>query len=82
MTGQTLEVWSIEATKQSVMNNLGIACLPRFVVADELKKGKIEEIPIKNFKQNITLITAHHSNKWISPAMELFLRLIKEKISE
>ena len=80
MTGQTLEVWSIEATKQSVMNNLGIACLPRFVVTNELKNGKIEEIVVKDFKQNITLIAAHHSNKWISPAMELFLNLLKEKI--
>ncbi|MGV0937839.1 LysR family transcriptional regulator [Empedobacter falsenii] len=80
MAGQTLEVWSIEATKQSVMNNLGIACLPRFVVTNELKNGKIEEIVVKDFKQNITLIAAHHSNKWISPAMELFLNLLKEKI--
>ena len=80
MTGQTLEVWSIEATKQSVMNNLGIACLPQFVVTNELKNGKIEEIVVKDFKQNITLIAAHHSNKWISPAMELFLNLLKEKI--
>lgn len=82
MTGQTLEVWSIEATKQSIMNNLGVACLPRFVVSDELKKGKIEEIAIEDFKQNITLIAAHHSNKWVSPAMELFLQLLKENISD
>ncbi|MDR2281738.1 MAG: LysR family transcriptional regulator, partial [Sphingobacterium sp.] len=32
LTGQTLEVWSIESTKQSVISNLGIACLPLFVV--------------------------------------------------
>ena len=82
VTGQTLEVWSIEATKQSVKNNLGIACLPRFVVADELKKRKIEEITLTAFKRNITLITAHHSNKWISPAMNLFLSLLKEIISD
>ncbi|MGV0923893.1 LysR family transcriptional regulator [Empedobacter tilapiae] len=81
-TGQTLEVWSIEATKQSVMNNLGVACLPRFVATNELKKGEIEEILIKDFKQNIMLIVAHHSNKWISPAMNLFLNLLKEIISD
>lgn len=81
LTGQPLELWSIEATKQSVINNLGIACLPHFVVANELKTGQIEEIPIKDFKRTITLIAAHHSNKWISPAMELFLRLLEEKIT-
>lgn len=79
--GPTLEVWSIEATKQSVMNNLGIACLPRFVITNELEKGEMEEIHIEDFKQNITLIAAYHSNKWISPAMNLFLNLLKEIIS-
>lgn len=79
LTGQTLEVWSIESTKQSVLNNLGIACLPLFVVQKELDEGKINELPIKDFKRKITMITAHHSNKWISPAMELFLRLLKEQ---
>ncbi|MFD2556694.1 LysR family transcriptional regulator [Sphingobacterium tabacisoli] len=79
LTGQTLEVWSIESTKQSVISNLGIACLPLFVVKNELNEGKVNEIPIKDFKRKITMITAQHSNKWISPAMELFLHLLKEQ---
>jgi len=78
LLGQTLELWSIEATKKSIMSNLGIACLPRFVVASELKKSEILEIPIKGFEQKATMITAHHSNKWISPAMELFLSLLQK----
>ncbi len=78
LLGQTLELWSIEATKKSIMSNLGIACLPRFVVASELKKSEILEIPIKGFEQKATMITAHHYNKWISPAMELFLSLLQK----
>lgn len=81
-SGQILEVWSIEATKQSVMNNLGAACLPHFVLTKELEKGEIEEILSEDFKQNITLIAAYHSNKWVSPAMSLFLTLLKKIISD
>jgi DNA-binding transcriptional LysR family regulator len=80
-TGQNIELWSIEAIKKSVMNNLGIACLPHFVVEEEINKGEITEINIKGFQRTITMITAHHSNKWISPAMELFLKILNEKIT-
>jgi len=79
LTGQTLELWSIEATKKSVMSNLGIACLPHFVVAKELREGAINEIDIKTFNSKITMISAHHTNKWISPAMTLFLKLLEQK---
>lgn len=80
-TGQNIELWSIEAIKKSVMNNLGIACLPHFVVEEEIRKGDLTEISIKGFKRTVTMITAYHSNKWVSPAMELFLKILNEKIT-
>lgn len=80
-TGQNIELWSIEAIKKSVMNNLGIACLPHFVVEEEIRKGDLTEINIKGFKRTVTMITAYHSNKWVSPAMELFLKILNEKIT-
>ncbi|UKB86231.1 LysR family transcriptional regulator [Chryseobacterium sp. MEBOG06] len=80
-TGQSIELWSIEAIKKSIMNNLGIACLPHFVVAEELKKGEITELNIKGFQRTITMISAHHCNKWISPAMELFLKILNRQMA-
>ncbi|MBB5622838.1 DNA-binding transcriptional LysR family regulator [Pedobacter cryoconitis] len=80
--GQSIELWSIEAVKKSVMNNLGIACLPHFVVKEELFSKKIDEIPIKTFKPKITMIAAHHTHKWISPAMLLFLEILKVRMKE
>lgn len=79
-TGQTIELWSIEAIKKSVINNLGIACLPHFVVQEELKSGQIVEIPVKGFQRSITMISAYHSNKWISPAMALFLQILDNNL--
>lgn len=81
-TGQNIELWSIEAIKKSVINNLGIACLPHFAVEEEMEKGEIKEINIKGFQRTITMITAHHSNKWISPAMELFLKILNRQITD
>lgn len=78
-TGQNIELWSIEAIKKSVVNNLGIACLPHFVVQEELQNKSLIEIPIKGFKPKVTAIAAFHNNKWISPAMELFLEILNKK---
>lgn len=78
--GQNIELWSIEAIKKSIMSQLGIACLPHFVVKDELKNGQIREIPIKDFTPKVTMITAFHHQKWISPSMQLFLNILEKNI--
>ena len=36
-----MKLQSIEAVKRSVMNNLGIAYVPRFSVEEELKNGSL-----------------------------------------
>lgn len=74
----TIELWSIEAIKKSVINNLGVSFLPRFTVEEELKSGKLKEIKIGCSDDKITAIYAHHKNKWISPAMSLFIQLVRE----
>lgn len=78
--GQNIELWSIEAIKKSIMSHLGIACLPHFVVEEELKNGQINEISIKNFNPKITMITAYHHQKWLSPSMQLFLNILESNM--
>jgi len=77
---QNIELWSIEAIKRSIVSQIGIACLPHFVVKDELEKGQIIEIPIKGFTPTITMIAAHHHQKWISPAMRLFMDILQKRM--
>lgn len=74
----TIELWSIPTIKNLVKNNVGISFLPRFTVQEELAKGELEEIPTALIDRHISAVCGHHKNKWISPAMELFIRLIKE----
>ncbi len=73
-----LELWSIEAIKRSVVSNLGIAYLPKYVVKDELENGSLQELKTDLSTKTISAICTYHKNKWISPAMELFIRLLNE----
>lgn len=75
-----MEVGSIEATKRSVLSNLGIAFLPRFTVEDELANGALKEIPLHSSEHVLTAVHIHHKNKWLSPEMKSFLSLINDGI--
>ena len=74
----TIELWSIETIKKSVASNLGISYLPRFVVEEELENNKLKELKIGCSDAKITAIYSYHKNKWISPAMSLFMQLVRE----
>lgn len=75
---ETIELWSTEAIKRCVMSNLGFTFLPRFTVQEELAGGKLVELsaPISGIRNPI--LCAHHKNRWKTPAMDLFLHLLKE----
>lgn len=76
-----MEIGSIEAVKCSVTSNLGAAFLPRFTVERELKSGLIKELPTGLTNRQITTVCSRHKNRWITPAMELFIRLLEEHLT-
>lgn len=79
MNGE-MEIGSAEAVKRSAASNLGIGFLPRFAVENQLKKGEVKELRT-NLKENeITAVCIRHKNKWLTPAMSLFVRVLKEEI--
>ena len=73
-----MELGSIETVKRSVSSNLGIAILPQFVAKDDLESGVLKEIETTLHDKKITAVCVYHKNKWISPAMKLFIRLSRE----
>ncbi len=75
-----MEIESIEAAKLSVSSNLGVAFLPRYSVGKELEHGELIELPLGPFIKNITAVCSYHKNKWVTPAMELFIRLLREEM--
>ena len=75
--GHTIELWSIPTIKNLVKNNIGISYLPKFAVQSELESGELVEIITDVTHSNITAVCAYHKNKWLSPAMKLFIDIIK-----
>lgn len=73
---------SIEAIKRSVASNLGVSFLPRFVAEEELRTGTVKELKTELAVLRITAICLYHKNKWISPAMELMIRLLTQNFAE
>lgn len=67
---------STDAIKRMVSGNLGVAYLPRFAVEEELQGGAIQEIPTAIPNSRIGSVCTYHKNKWVTPAMELFIRLL------
>lgn len=77
-----INLFSTEAIKQLVKENLGIAYLPRFTVERELKNGIVREIPTGIQNKMIGTMYTHHKNKWITPAMDLFIQILRKDQKE
>lgn len=77
-----IQLGSIEAVKRSVINNLGIAYMPRHTIEKELEQGELQELPSDISGKVVTVICAYHKNKYLSPAIELFIQLAKEELKQ
>lgn len=77
-----IELGSFEAIKQSAIGGVGIACLPRFMMEDALADGRLRELNLGMRDMSLRILCAYHKNKWMSPAMALFIRLIKEHVAQ
>ena len=76
----TLELWSIETIKRCVMSNLGFTYLPRFVAEEELADGRLVELKAPISGVPAPALCAWRRGRWVTPAMELFLKLLREHL--
>jgi DNA-binding transcriptional LysR family regulator len=74
----TLEFVSLEAIKQCVISNLGVAVLPEMVVKEELKKTELVELKFTVEMPTLTTQMALHKDKWVSPQLADFMAMTKE----
>ena len=76
----TLELWSIETIKRCVISNLGFTYLPRFAVWEELAVGRLVELTAPISGVRFPALCARHKNRWVTPAMELFMKLLRDSL--
>lgn len=74
-----MELVSTEAIKRSVISNIGVSYLPRFTVEYELEQGMMQELSTSIQNRKIRAVCSYHKNKYITPAMDLFIRLLREQ---
>jgi DNA-binding transcriptional LysR family regulator len=74
-----IELATLETIKEFVQLNAGIAILPRIAVQDEVKSGKLIEIPVKGMKIEKTLRIVYRREQSLSHAAKSFLEIVKAK---
>lgn len=69
-----MELGNSEAIKHAVRHGLGISCLSRRVITEQLETGTLKEIAIPLPRLVRTLWRIHHRQKHLSNALKRFLR--------
>lgn len=80
--GHVTEFSSVEAIKQCVVAGMGLAILPAIVVARELRQNQIKALRWAGPQLDIASHILWHKDKWVSPAMQAFVELCKDKLEE
>ena len=68
---------SLEAIKQCVADNLGIALLPRIAVEREIQSGKVIALPFEQDNIEVYTQVVYQQKKWISPPLKQFISLLE-----
>jgi DNA-binding transcriptional LysR family regulator len=80
--GNVTEFSSVEAIKQCVLAEMGLALLPAIVVARELRQRQFKALHWAGPSLDIATHILWHKDKWVSPAMAAFIDLVKEKLGD
>ena len=76
-----LEFHSVEAIKQCTMGGLGIAVLPEVAVTTEVAAGRLAILPYDMTRCRVETQLAWHKDKWLSPALQAFLKVTRDCLS-
>lgn len=70
-----------EAIKKCVNSNMGISFIPKITAEQDIAEGKFKQINlIQKFGNQIKLQLITHKNKWLSPALDVFIKALTDKI--
>lgn len=72
-----LEVNSVEAIKQCVLKQVGLAMLPMMAVRQEITEKKLTILPWPREKLETAVLMIRHKGKWLSPALQSFIDAVR-----
>lgn len=76
-----IEFVRVEAIKQCVITDLGIAVLPAIVVEKDIGEGTIKELVLKNTITPIYTQIAWHKDKWMTVPLQQFIEVTRESFT-
>lgn len=74
----TLEFSSVEAVKQCCVAGTGIAVISAVSVREDLRAGRLVELPWTGPGFGVVTQIVRHKDKWISPTLKAFLEITRE----
>lgn len=75
-----LEIGQIQTIKQFVISNLGVTILPYIAVKDEVAAGSLHILNWRGPDLNTNAHLVYHKEKWLSHAIQAFIKLIQERL--
>ncbi|HST52950.1 MAG TPA: LysR substrate-binding domain-containing protein [Pyrinomonadaceae bacterium] len=75
----SLELATIETIKRFVQKQIGIAFVPRMCVAEELERGTLAAVPVRDLTYRRTLWAARRRNATLPHAANAFLELLRRR---
>jgi DNA-binding transcriptional LysR family regulator len=73
----TIEMATVETIKRFVQMKVGLAFVPRMCVREELERGVLATVPVKELSYHRTLWAVHRRNMTFSHAAAAFLEVVK-----
>ena len=75
-----LEICQIQTIKELVSSNVGITVLPFCAVKREIELGTLVALPWQGSELEMNVCLVHHKEKWLSPAIRAFTKLVSERL--
>lgn len=75
-----MEFGNTEALKRAAMHGGGVAWVPRISVAQELRAGALQVLPIRRLVIQRPLTVIRRANAHIGPTSEAFLEALRAKL--
>jgi DNA-binding transcriptional LysR family regulator len=70
------------AIREAVLNGAGITLTPNFIVGEDIKTGRLEQLLPEYRAQEISIYAVYPERRHLLPKVQAFIDFMKQRISE